>query len=181
VQGFFALCLENNYLGGADESKGRFRSFLLTMFKRFLAKEWHKSTAQKRGGSTRLVELDALTAEQRYALEPAERLTAEQLYERRWALTLLDNVLNRLRHEQEEAGRVEVFDQLKETLTSTGRNTPYVELARRLGVSEAAIKVTVHRLRRRYRELLEQEIAHTVRTPEEIADERRHLLKALAG
>jgi RNA polymerase sigma-70 factor (ECF subfamily) len=181
VQGFFAQCVEKNYLQSVDQAKGRFRSFLLLALKRYLAKEHEKSHARKRGGGQTMIALDAFAAEQRYALEPAEQLSADKLYERRWALTLLDQVLSRLREEQAAAGRLEAFEQMKEFLQSGGRGTPYSELASRLGASEGSVKVAIHRLRRRYRELLEEEIAHTVATAEEVAEERRHLRKALSG
>ncbi len=181
VQGFFAVCLEKNYLGEVDRNKGRFRSFLLIALKRFLANEWDKARARKRGGDRSMISLDGLTAEQRYALEPADRSTADRLYERRWALTLLEQVLARLREEHATAGRREAFEQMKEFLTAEGRGTPYAELATRLSMSEGAVKVAVHRLRQRYRELLEDEIANTVASPEEIEEERRHLLAVLGG
>jgi RNA polymerase sigma-70 factor (ECF subfamily) len=181
VQAFFAQCLEKNYLGAADRAKGRFRSFLLVALKRFLANEWDKARTRKRGGGTMPISFDAMSAEQRYALEPAERLSADRLFERRWALTLLEQVLARLREEQAGGGRAEAFELLKDSLVSGGRNTSYVELAARLGTSEGAVKVAVHRLRRRYRELLEAEIADTVGSPEEVAEERRYLLSVLSG
>ena len=181
VQSFFAVCLEKNYLGVADQGKGRFRSFLLVALKRFLANERDKALTRKRGGAQVHIALDALTAEQRYALEPADQLSADKLYERRWALTLLDQVITRLQSEQASAGHGAVFEQLKEFLTSPGRGTPHCKLAARLGVSEGAVKVAIHRLRRRYRELLEEEIAHTVSAPEDIQEERRHLLSALSN
>jgi RNA polymerase sigma factor (sigma-70 family) len=179
VQGFFAVCLEKNYLGAVEEGRGRFRSFLLVALKRFLANEWDRQRAQKRGGRKTMVELDSLTAEQRYALEPAEQLTADKLFDRRWALTLLDQVMGRLCAEQVAAGKGEQFEALKECITAAGRGTPYVELGSRLGLSEGAIKVAVHRLRQRYRELLEEEIANTVASPEEVDAERKELFKAL--
>jgi RNA polymerase sigma-70 factor (ECF subfamily) len=180
VQSFFATCLEKNYLGDVNQAKGRFRSFLLIALKHFLANEWDKATARKRGGKQPAISLDSLTAEQRYALEPADECTAEKLFDRRWALTLLDQVVTRLRGEQVAAGKLEQFELLKECITSGGRGTPYAQLAEQLGTSEGAIKVAVHRLRQRYRELLEEEIANTVASPEEIAEERRHLLSALS-
>jgi RNA polymerase sigma factor (sigma-70 family) len=181
VQGFFAQCVEKNYLHSVDQAKGRFRSFLLLALKRYLAKEHEKSHTRKRGGGQTMIALDGLEAEQRYALEPAEQMTADKLYERRWALTLLDHVLSRLREEQAAGGRLAAFEQMKEFLQSGGRGTPYSELASRLGASEGSVKVAIHRLRRRYRELLDEEIAHTVATPEEVVEERRHLRKALSG
>ena len=180
VQSFFAVCLEKNYLGAAEQAKGRFRSFLLMALKRFLANEWDKARAQKRGGTHTTVSLDVLTAEQRYALEPADSLSADKLFDRRWALTLLDQVVTRLQDEQAAMGKADQFEQLKECITTAGRGVPYVEIAARLGTSESAIKVAVHRLRQRYRELLQEEIANTVAAPAEIEDERRHLLMALA-
>lgn len=181
VQSFFAICLEKNYLGGADRNRGRFRTFLLVALKRFLANAYDKAVAQKRGGAQLHIALDGLTAEQRYALEPADHLSPEKLFERGWALALLEQVLDRLESEQRAAGRGAVFEQLKEFLTSQGRGTPYAELAARLESTEAGVKVAIHRLRRRYRELLEEEIAHTVSSPEEIQEERRYLLSVLSG
>ncbi|HEX5220503.1 MAG TPA: RNA polymerase sigma factor [Verrucomicrobiae bacterium] len=180
VQAFFAQCLEKNYLGAADQAKGRFRSFLLMALKRFLANEWDKARTQKRGGGAAAISLDALTAEQRYALEPAEQLSADRLFERRWAMTLLENVLAKVREEQIAAGKGAAFELLKNSLTTGERGTPYRELAERLGMSEGAVKVAVHRLRQRYRELLEAEIANTVASPKEVAEERRYLLSALS-
>jgi RNA polymerase sigma factor (sigma-70 family) len=181
VQGFFAVCLAKNYLGAAQQSRGRFRSFLLVALKHFLANEWDKQRARKRGGAQPMISLDSLTAEQRYALEPAERLSADKLFERRWALTMLDQVVSRLRGEQAAAGKLDQFEALKECITAAGRGTPYAKLANQLGLSEGAVKVAVHRLRRRYRELLEAEIANTVSSPEEVEEERRQLLAALSN
>jgi RNA polymerase sigma-70 factor (ECF subfamily) len=180
VQAFFAQCLEKNYLSAADQAKGRFRSFLLIALKRFLANEWDKAQTRKRGGGAPPISLDAMTAEQRYALEPAEQLSADRVFERRWALTLLDKVLFQLREEQIAAGRSTAFELLKDSLTGGGRGAPYAELATQLGINEGAVKVAVHRLRRRYRELLEAEIANTVASPEDVAAERRYLLSVLS-
>jgi RNA polymerase sigma-70 factor (ECF subfamily) len=180
VQAFFAQCLAKNYLGAADQSKGRFRSFLLLAFKRFLANEWDRKRARKRGGAIPALSLDSLTAEQRYALEPTDQLTADRLFERRWAMTLLENVLTKLRAEQVEAGRAETFAALQDCLTGDGRSSGYQHLAKRIGISEGAVKIAVHRLRRRYRELLQEEIANTVGSPEEVDDERRYLLSVIS-
>ena len=174
IQSFFAQCIEKNYLHAADQEKGRFRSFLLVALKRFLANEWDRARTRKRGGDRQIISLDA---EERYAAEPAEFLSPDKLFERRWALTLLENVLAKLKAEQTAAGRLDVFTELQPVLTSRG--TPYAELAKRLGLTESAVKVAVHRLRQRYRELLEQEIASTVSSPAEIAEERRYLLRVL--
>ena len=175
IQGFFAQCIEKNYLHTADQEKGRFRSFLLVALKRFLANEWDRARTRKRGGDRQIISLDA---EERYAAEPAESLSPDKLFERRWALTLLENVLNKLKAEQAEAGRLAIFTELQPVLTSRG--TPYAELAKRLGLTESAVKVAVHRLRQRYRELLEYEIANTVSSPADIPDERRYLLRVLS-
>ena len=176
IQGFFAQCIEKNYLHTADRQKGRFRSFLLIALKRFLANEWDRARTRKRGGDRQIISLDA---EQRYASEPASTLSPDKLFERRWALTLLENVLAKLKAEQLEAGRGAIFEALQPVLTSRG--TPYSELAKRLGLTESAVKVAVHRLRQRYRELLEQEIADTVSSSAEIAEERRYLLRSLSA
>jgi RNA polymerase sigma-70 factor (ECF subfamily) len=175
IQGFFAQCIEKRYLHTADQKKGRFRSFLLIALKRFLANEWDRARTRKRGGDRAIISLDA---EQRYAAEPSESLSPDKLYERRWALTLLENVLTQLKAEQAAAGRLAVFTELQPVLTSRG--TPYATLAARLGLSEGAVKVAVHRLRQRYRELLEHEIANTVTSPAEIDEERRYLLRILS-
>ena len=179
VQSFFARCLEKNYLEAADRTKGRFRSFLLMALKRFLANEWDKARARKRGGGIPPIALDALNAEARYEYEPTDQKSADHLFERRWALTLLENVLGRLGQEQAEAGRSAQFEVLKDCLVGGG-GTPYAQVGDRLGTSEAAVKVAIHRLRRRYRELLEEEIAQTVGSPEEVAEERRYLLSVIS-
>jgi RNA polymerase sigma-70 factor (ECF subfamily) len=181
VQEFLSRCVEKRYLASVDQAKGRFRSFLLTAFKRFRANEWDKAMAQKRGGAALTVSWDELAAEQRYASEPVDRLSADLLFDRRWALTVLQQVLARLRTEQAEAGKLEAFDLLKESLVEPGRGTPQAELATRLDMSEGAVKVAIHRLRRRYRELLVAEIAETVASPEELEEERQALLEALGS
>jgi RNA polymerase sigma-70 factor (ECF subfamily) len=177
IQGFFAQCIEKDYLRAADQHKGRFRSFLLIALKRFLANEWDRARTRKRGGDRVVISLDA---EERYAAEPVETGSPDKLYERRWALTLLENVLAHLQSEQAAAGRSGIFGELQPFLTSAGRGTPYKELAQRLGLTEGSVKVAVHRLRERYRELLETEIANTVSSPGEIDEERRYLLRILS-
>ncbi len=180
TQEFFARLLRANYLGNAQREKGRFRWFLLSALKHFLANEWDRARAKKRGGGKAAISLNAEAAESRYTLEPADTLTAERIYERRWALTLLDQVLRTLEREHELTGKRELFDELRFCLTGERSKLPYAELAARLGMSEAAVKVAVHRLRRRYRELLRAEIANTVSSPEEVEDEIRHLFDVLA-
>ena len=181
TQGFFARVLEKNYISAADRTKGRFRSFLLGTLKHFLANEWDRTNAQKRGGGQVLIPLDAATEETSCGFEPADQLTAEKIFERRWALTLLDQVLRRLRSEYVADGKEPLFEQLKHTLTEASRALPYAQIAAQLNTSEGAIKVAVHRLRQRYRELLRAEIASTVAGPEEVDDEIRNLFAALAG
>ena len=181
TQEFFARLLEKNQLAGADPVKGRFRSFLLAALKHFLANEWHKARAQKRGGGQVPIPIDASTAESKCGIDPADHLTAEKIYERRWALTLLDQVLHRLRDEYTRDGKENLFDQLKPTLTEASRSVRYAEIAAQLGTSEGAVKVAVHRLRQRYREVLRAEIADTVAGPDEVEDELRNLFAALSG
>jgi len=181
TQEFFARLLEKKQLAGADPAKGRFRSFLLASLKHFLANEWDKTRAQKRGGGQKLIPIDVATAETSGGLEPADGLTAEKIFERRWALTLLDQVLRRLRAEYVRDGKENLFEQLKPTLTETSRTIAYAEIATRLGTNEGAVKVAVHRLRQRYREVLRAEIADTVASPGEVEDEIRNLFAALAG
>lgn len=179
TQEFFARLLEKGWLGGVERERGRFRSWLLASMKHFLANEWDKSRAKKRGGGVATISFDAMSAETRFRHEPADTETAEKLYDRRWALTLLDQVLARLREEMSAAGKLDLFEALKFSLT--GGRTAYAEVAAALGMSEGAVKVAVHRLRERYRELIRAEIAETVATPAEVEDELRHLLAALSG
>lgn len=181
TQEFFARLLEKNYLADADRAKGRFRSFLLASLKHFLANEWDKANAQKRGGGRVLISIDANAVETAFGAELAHELTADKIFERRWALALLDQVLRRLREEYARDGKQNQFEQLKQTLTEASRSVPYAEIAARLGTSEGAVKVAVHRLRQRYRELLRSEIADTVASPAEIDDEIRNLFAALAN
>ena len=179
TQEFFARLLAGHYLGQVDRQKGKFRSFLLAAMKHFLAKEWARAKALKRGGGQALMPLDALSAETRYRLEPADPITPEKVFERRWALTLLDHVLARLSGEYAAADKCGQFEQLQGCLTGEKSLPPYVEIAARLGMTEGAIKVAIHRLRRRYRELLREEIAQTVASPAQIDDEIHHLFEAL--
>lgn len=181
TQGFFARLLEKNSFAEADRAKGRFRSFLLGALKHFLANEWDKANALKRGGGRTLIPIDVASVETTCGFEPADHATADKAFERRWALTLLDQVLRRLRQEYLDAGKEALFDQLKQTLTEASRTVPYLEIAARLGTTEGAVKVAVHRLRQRYRELLRAEIASTVASPAEVEDELRNLFAALAN
>lgn len=180
TQEFFARLLEKNWIGSADREKGRFRSFLLTAMKRFLADEWDKARAQKRGGGLPLLSLQFDTAETRLSHEPADEVTPEQSFERRWVLTLLDEVLKRLRTEYEQEGNAELFAELNPCLVGDRTSLPYAELAKKLTLSESAVKSAVHRLRQRYRKLLRGEIAQTVADPGEVDEELRHLFAVLA-
>jgi RNA polymerase sigma-70 factor (ECF subfamily) len=181
TQAFFARLLEKNYLADVQREKGRFRSFLLASLKHFLANEWDREQALKRGGGKRLMALDEDSAESRYKLEPKDDLSADKIYERRWALTLLDQVLAKLRAEFEKDGKLEQFETLKQYLSAGRTSVSYAQAADRLGMNEGAIKVAVHRLRKRYRELLRAEIAQTVATASEIEAEIRYLFAALSA
>jgi DNA-directed RNA polymerase specialized sigma24 family protein len=181
TQAFFARLLEKDYLQAASRAKGRFRTFLLMAFQRFLANEWDRARAQKRGGGRTVLPLDADSAERRYQIEPADELSADRIFERRWALTLIDETMGRLRQEFVAADRAGEFEHLKTFLTADHATIPYAELAVMLGQPESALRVAVHRLRRRFRELFRLEIAQTVASPAEIDAELRHLLAALGG
>jgi RNA polymerase sigma factor (sigma-70 family) len=181
TQEFFARLLEKGSLADVDRSKGRFRSFLLGALKHFLANEWDKARAKKRGGGQVLIPIDIQSAETSGGFEPADNITAETIFERRWALTLLDQVLRRLREEFVRDGKEKLFDELKLTLTEASRSVRYADIAVRLGASEGAVKVAVHRMRQRYRELLRAEIADTVASPAEIDDEIRNLFAAISS
>jgi len=180
TQEFFARLLERDFLGTVDRDKGRFRSFLLACCKHFLANERDRTRAQKRGGGQPPVSLDFGTAEDRYSLEPAHNVTADKLFERRWVLTLLDHVLGRLHDEYVSKGKGELFEGLRSFLVGE-KGTPHSRVAVELGMSEGAVKVAVHRLRQRYRELLREEIARTVDNPEQVDEEIRELFVALGA
>jgi RNA polymerase sigma factor (sigma-70 family) len=181
TQEFFARFLEKDFLSDVHRERGRFRSFLLAALKHFLANEWDRARAQKRGGGRRFISLDEHDAESRYALEPRDELSADSLYERRWAMMLLERVLGQLREEFVTAGKIAQFDLLKGVLSAGRGAVPYAEVAARLKTTEAAVKVSVHRLRKRYRELLGAEIAQTVAGPDEVEDEVRYLFAILSG
>jgi RNA polymerase sigma-70 factor (ECF subfamily) len=179
TQEFFSRLLEKEYLLAADREKGRFRSFLLTMFKRFLLKEHDRAQAQKRGGGWKRLSIDIEAGEQRYGYEPADEWTPEALFERRWALTLLEQVIDRLQSDYEAKGKRRLFDQCKPFLTGAG--PPYEDLARELDMNDSAVRVAVHRLRERYREMLRQEVAQTIAGTDAVEEELNHLRSALRG
>lgn len=180
TQEFFAQLLGGRLLASADPNLGRFRSFLLAAMNHFLTDEWKKARAQKRGGGCEMLSLDWAAAEERYDLEPADDSSPDRNFERQWALALLSEVLMRLELEYQQEGKAELFNALKQTLTGTRESQPYAQLAAELGMNENAVKVAVHRLRKRYRELIREEIAGTLERPEEIEEEMRHLFGALA-
>jgi RNA polymerase sigma-70 factor (ECF subfamily) len=179
TQEFFARLLEKDYLAAVDREKGKFRSFLLTACKHFLANEHDRTSAVKRGGACTIHSFDSLDAESRFGHEPSHASTPERLYERRWALMLLQNALARLRREFQQAGKEAVFDRLKGLLTGEKKTERYADVAAALDMSESSVKVSVHRLRRRYGELLREEIARTLRDPDDIDAEIRDLFAAL--
>lgn len=179
TQAFFARLLEKNWLAAADQSRGRFRSFLLLVLKRFLAGEWHRANAKKRAGDRLCLPLQLDTAETRYLREPADTTTPEQAFEKQWALTLLETVLTQLRQDYERDGKGELFAAIKPCLTGSRESQPYAELAGKLDLSEGAVRVAVHRLRERYRERIKAEIASTVAVPEDVDREMRHLFRVL--
>jgi RNA polymerase sigma-70 factor (ECF subfamily) len=179
TQEFFARVLEKRWIGDADRSRGRFRTFLLAAMNHFLADEWDRARAQKRGGGVPPEPLQFDTAEAQYVQEPADISTPERTFERRWALTLLDEVLKRLQAEYEQDGKSSLFAALHPCLVGERTTQPYGELARALATSESAVKSAVHRLRQRYRRLLREEIANTVDGPGQVDEELRHLFAVL--
>ncbi len=181
TQEFFARLLEKRYLLDVDKTKGRFRSFLLASLRHFLANEWDKANTKRRGGGRTPISIDASAAEGSYRLEPSHEFTPEKIFERRWALTLLESVLGRLRAEYVSSGKDKVFEALKAALVEPGQAAGYREIGSELGMSEGAVRVAVHRLRRRYRGLLLDEIADTVSRRLDVEEELQTLLAAVGG
>lgn len=179
TQAFFAMLLEREDLRTVDPARGKFRSFLLASMKHFLANRRRHAAAQKRGGGRTVVSLDVQTAESHYRLEPADDQTPERTFERQWALTLLARTLDVLRREAEAGGKLPVFDCLKMYLTGARGDFSYAQAADALAMTEDAVKQAVSRLRRRYREQLRREIAHTIGDAEDVDDEIRALFAAL--
>lgn len=179
IQAFFVELLERELVQVADRQRGRFRSFLLAALNHFQAKEWRRDHTQKRGGGGVTLLLDFQAAEDRYLDEPSHELTAERIYERHWALTLINRAVTRLSKELAQAGKGEQFERLKPYLGDGEGNVPYHELGEALGLTEGAVKVAVYRLRRRCRELIRAEIAQTVVRPEDIEEELRDLFAAV--
>jgi len=181
TQEFFARLLEKKYLRLAARERGRFRSFLLKSLKHFLINEWERGQSQKRGGGQKVFSLDDEAAERSYLQQPAGHLAPESLYDRLWATTLLERAMERLGANYAATGKRELFDQLKPLLLSEGTGESYRHAAGPLGLSEGAVKVAVHRLRQRFREVVRAEIAQTVATPAEVDEELRCLMAAMSG
>ena len=181
TQGFFVHLLEKQTFKVADRERGRFRSFLLASMKNFLANEWRRDTAQKRGGEQSVISLDFDDGEKRYRLEPSHDETPDRIFDRQWALTLLEQPLTKLRAEFDATGKTELFDRLKTFLGEKETTVSYRELGRQLKMSEGAVKVAIHRMRRRYRALLREEIQHTIGAAEDVDEELRQLFDTLAS
>jgi RNA polymerase sigma-70 factor (ECF subfamily) len=180
TQGFFAHLLAKNYLARADPAKGRFRDFLLTGLKYFLINEWDRVRGKKYGGGQIPISLDAKTAETWYGQEPATDTTPEKIFEKCWALALLEQAAARLGEEHKAEGKARQFEQLKPYLSAEATIVDYDRVARELGTSRDAVKMAVSRLRKRYRDLVREEVAHTVASPDEVQEELRWLFKALS-
>jgi RNA polymerase sigma-70 factor (ECF subfamily) len=180
TQSFFARFLEKNYLEKLGSEKGKFRAFLLASLKHFLANEWDRARCQKRGGGVGNLSLDWHTADTKYQFTVADGLSPDRLYDRAWAITLLERVIARLRQDAAAEGKSEQFDQLKPFLTVGAATIPYAQAAAGLGLAEGAVRVAVHRLRRRYREVLREEIAQTLSDQAQAEEELRSLFAAFA-
>lgn len=178
TQGFFARFLERNYLAGLSSDRGRFRAFLLASLKHYLANARDRAQALKRGGSAPPLPLDWQDADRRYQSHPADTLGPDRHFDREWALALLERVIRRLRGECSAEGKAVLFEQLKSFLTADRGEVPYPQAAAQLGLPEVTVRVTVHRLRRRYRELLREEIAQTLTDSTQVAEEMRALFGA---
>jgi DNA-directed RNA polymerase specialized sigma24 family protein len=181
TQAFFARFLEKNYLEKLSSEKGKFRAFLLAALKHFLANEWDRAHSQKRGGGVMPISLDWQNADARYQIEPVDNLSPDKLYDRAWAITLLQRVLARLRDENATEDKSRLFAQLKPFLMVGTSAVRYGEAAAKLNLTEGAVRVAVHRLRVRYRELLREEISQTLSDTSEISEEMRTLFSAFTN
>jgi RNA polymerase sigma factor (sigma-70 family) len=179
TQGFFAQLLERRKFSAVRKEKGRLRSYLLGALKYFLADEHRRAMAIKRGEGQRLIPLEDLRTDERIDVEPADSMTAEMIYERRWALTVLEQVLDRLKNEYRTAGNAALFDSLKQLLPDEPGSPSQAEIAAQLGMTENALRQAFYRFRQRYQSLLREEIANTVATPGDIEDELRHLIAVI--
>src|SRR5438093_4204489 len=176
TQDFFARLLEKHYFAKADRDRGKFRTFLLRSLKNFLINEWKRAGRLKRGGDRTFLSIDANVAEDRYATEPANEANPDAAYEQRWAVTLIEHVLATLRRDYSAADKAQIFEELKGFIWGDKSTAPYAVIAAHLNLPEGTVKVAVHRLRQRFRELLRAEVAHTVARPEDIDGELRHLI-----
>lgn len=181
IQAFFVFLLEKDRLGSLVQDRGKFRSFLLTALKHFRTDQWKRATTAKRGGGRKVFSLDMTDAEGRFLHEPVDTTTPEKLFEVNWAVILLNTVFEKLQSEQKAQDKGEQFETLKFCLTGQRSAIPYAQLAEQMSASESSLKVMVHRLRKRYRDLLQQEIAHTVADAEAVDEELRYLFQVLAS
>ena len=176
TQDFLSRLLEKNYFAKADRDRGKFRTFLLGSLKNFLVNEWKRAGRLKRGGGVEFLSIDANVAEDRYATEPANEANPDAAYEQRWAVTLIEHVLATLRREYIAADKARLFEELKGFIWGDKSTASYAEIAGHLNLTEGTVKVAVHRLRQRFRQLLRAEVAHTVARPEDVDGELRHLI-----
>ncbi len=181
TQSFFARLLKKEWIHAATPERGRFRSFLLTSLQHFLSNEWDRARTQKRGGRFQFLSLNAASGEERWALEPATHLTPEREFDQRWAMALLETVLMRLQREYSENGKRDLFEHLKGAVSGEAPDRLASTAGPGLGMSAGAVRVAAHRLRKRYRELLREEIAQTVSNPSDVDQELRHLFAALSA
>jgi RNA polymerase sigma-70 factor (ECF subfamily) len=181
TQSFFARFLQRNYLEKLQAEHGKFRAFLLASLKHFLANEWDRARRQKRGGGVPPLSLDWQNADSRYQIEPADLLSPDKIYDRAWAVTLLERVIGRLREESAADGKASHFERLKPFLMMARGDIPYAQAAAGLGMTEGAARVAVHRLRRRYREVLREEIGQTLSDPAQVEEELQALFSAFGG
>ncbi len=181
AQGFFEKVIAGGYFAHANRSRGRFRSFLLVSLKHFIFNQHAKERAVRRGGRFTFLPLDQSTAETQFKIEPVDQNSPDKAFERQWALALLDDVMVALREHYERAGEVRQFEALQTCLTKGRDRLSYAELGRDIGLSEGAVKVAVHRMRKRYRELLRQKVADTVKDAGSVEAELRHLFQALSA
>jgi RNA polymerase sigma-70 factor (ECF subfamily) len=181
TQGFFARILANGFFRLADETKGKFRSYLLKSFQRFIGEEWDRSRAAKRGGGAEPISLDARDAETRYGLEPADELDPARIFERRWAVSLIEQTLERLEAEFKAAGKASQFAEMKPFLVGGSEEAASSSLAARLGVQRGAARQALKRFRDRYRALFREQVAQTVNGEQELEDELQHILRVLSA
>ncbi len=180
TQAFFARFLERGYFARADPERGKFRTFLLSSLKYFLHEEWRRNQRLKRGGGKVFQPIAPEEAENRYTAEPSDGLSPDVLYDRRWAEALLEQVMARLARDYESTGRTAVYTRLQQFLWGRQAEVSYAEMGAELGMAEGAVKVAVHRLRQRFRDLLREEVANTAQTPEQVEEELRHLMGVFA-